>query len=145
MVTSRTALRKQQEVAKQLLQCRWLIIDEIQMVSAKQLAGFDCKLRALALASSPFTTTKQGMQRPFDGLNVLFSVDLWQFPPPDGGFLGDIPVEYIRNARTYTPTPSIAHGQSLLWSDDVETGSHGVTELQERERTKDVRLRSVQS
>ena len=70
------------------------------------------------------------MQRPFGGLNVLFSEDVWKLPPPDGRFLGDIPVEYIRNARKHAPTPSIAHGQSLLWSDDVETGIQGVTELQ---------------
>ena len=78
------------------------------------------------------------------GLNIIFSGDVWQLPPPDGGFLGDIPTEYIRNARKYTPSPSIAHGQSLLWSDDVETGVQGVTELVECERTKDLWLRSVQ-
>ena len=71
------------------------------------------------------------MQRPFGGMNVLFSGDVWQLPPPEGGCLGDIPVEYIRNARKYATTPCIAHGQSLLWSDDVETGLQGVTELQE--------------
>ena len=142
--TNSEDVRKQKEVAKQLLQCRWLIIDEISMVSARLLAEIDCKLRALARASSPFTKNKRGMQRSFGGLNVLFSGDVWQLPPPDGGFLGDIPVEYIRNARKYSPTPSIAHGQSLLWSDDVETGVQGVTELKECERTKDVWLRSVQ-
>ena len=78
------------------------------------------------------------MQRPFGGLNVLFSGYVWQLPPPDRGFVGDIPVEYIRNARTYSPKPSIAHGQSLLWSDDAETGIQGVTELKECERTKDI-------
>ena len=114
------------------------------MVSAILLAQIDCKLRALARASSPFTTNKHDMQRPFGGLNVLFRGDVWQLPPPDGGLLGGIPIEYIRNARKYAPTPSIVHGQSLLWSDDIETGIQGVTELQERERTKDVWLRSVQ-
>ena len=84
------------------------------------------------------------MQRPFGGFNGLFSGDCWQLPPPDGGCLGDIPVEYIRNARTYAPTPNIAHGQNLLWSDDTESGIQGVTELQECERNKDVWLRSVQ-
>ena len=87
---------------------------------------------------------EHGMQRPFGGLNVLFSGDCWQLSPPDGGFLGDIPVEHILNARKHAPTPSITHGQSLLWSDDIETGIQGVTELQECERTKDVWLRSVQ-
>ena len=52
---------------------------------------------------------------------------------------------YIQSARKSAPTPSIAHGRSLLWSDDIETGIQGVTELQECERTTDVWLRSVQS
>ena len=108
------------------------------MVGARLLADIDCKLRVLARAPSPFTKNS-GMQRPFGGLNVLFSGDVWQLPPPDGGFLGDIP-----NARKYAPTPNTAHGQSLLWCDDIETGIQGVTELQECERTKDVWLRSVQ-
>lgn len=142
--TSSLAVKKQQEVAKQLLQWRWLIIDEISMVSASLLADVDCKLRALARGTSPFTKNKQGKQHPFGGLNVVFSGDVWQLPPPDGGFLGDIPTEYIRNARRYTPSPSIAHGQSLLWSDDIQTGVHGVTELVECERTKELWLRSVQ-
>ena len=114
------------------------------MVSARLLADVDCKLRALSRASSPFIKNKQGAHYPFGGLNIVFSGDFWQLPPPDGGFLGDIPTEYIRNARKYTPSPSIAHGQSLLWSDDVETGVQGVTELVECERTKDLWLRSVQ-
>ena len=142
--TNSLELRKQQEMAKQLLQCRWLIIDEISMVSARLLADLDCKLRSLSRATSPFIKNKHGKHHPFGGLNIVFSGDFWQLPPPDGGFLGDIPTEYIRNARKYTPSPSIAHGQSLLWSDDDETGVQGVTELVECERTKDLWLRSVQ-
>ena len=46
--------RKHEEVAEQLLQWCWLIIDDIRMVSARLLADVDCKLRALAGASSPF-------------------------------------------------------------------------------------------
>ena len=76
---------KHEEVAKQLLQWRWLIIDEIRMVSARLLADVDCKLRALAGASSPFNKNKRGMQRPFGGLNVVLSGDCWRLPPPDGG------------------------------------------------------------
>ena len=87
---------------------------------------------------------KHGHQRPFGVLNVLFSGDFWQLPPPSGGFLGDIPSEYIRNARKYMPSPTVAHGQSLLWSDDIETGVQGVTELEECERTQDLWLRSAQ-
>ena len=132
-------------MAKQILQWRWLIIDEISRVGARLLADVDCKLRALSRGNSPFTKTKQGRQHPFGGLNVVFSSGFWQLPPPDGGFLGDLPTEYVRNARKYTPSPSIAHGQSLLWSDDDEVGVQGVTELVGCERTEYLWLRSVQN
>ena len=71
------------------------------------------------------------------------SGDMWQLEPPDGGFLGDIPTEYIQHARKFVALPTIAHGQSLLWSGDT-TGMQGVTELVECERCSDVWLRDVQ-
>ena len=83
------------------------------------------------------------MLRPFAGLNALFSGDVWQLPPPEGGFLGDIPFEYIHNSKQYAPAPSIAPGQSLMWSGPV-TGVQGVTELSVCERTDDLWLQSVQ-
>ena len=67
--------------------------------------------------------------RPFAGLNILCSGDVWQLSPPDGGLLGDIPCEFIQTRRTHFTTPTVAHGQSLLWS-DAPTGMTGVTELQ---------------
>ena len=81
--------------------------------------------------------------RPFAGLNILCSGDVWQLPPPDGGCLGDIPCELIQASRTYFPAPTAAHGQRLLRR-DAPTGMTGVTELQNGERTKDAWLRSIQ-
>ena len=83
------------------------------------------------------------MLRPFAGVNMLFSGDFWQLPPPEGGFLGDIPFEFIQNSRQYMPSPSISHGQSLLWS-GPDIGVQGVTELEHCERTSDLWLQSVQ-
>ncbi len=94
-------LKKQPDVAKQLLQWRWLIIDEISMVSAALLAEVDCKLRARARANSPFTKHKNAKIHQLGGLNIIMSGDLWQLPPPNGGFLGDIPEEFIRDARKF--------------------------------------------
>ena len=82
--------------------------------------------------------------RPFVGVNMLFRGDVWQLPPADGGFLGDIPFELIENSRLYAPAPSISHGQSLLGG-GPETGVQGVTELTLCERTSDEWLRSVQN
>ena len=71
------------------------------------------------------------------------SGDLWQLPPPDGGFVRDIPCEFIQASRTYFPAPTVVHGQSLLRSNAL-TGMTVVTELEKCERTKDVWSRSIQ-
>ena len=38
-----------------------------------------------------------------------------QLEPPDGGFLGAIPTDFIAGARKYAAGAGIAHGQSLVW------------------------------
>ena len=123
---------------------RWLIIDEISMVNARLLADIDHQLRNYYRHNSELAFTQKKVLRPFAGVNILFSGDFWQLPPPEGGFLGDIPFEYIQNSRQYAPSPSIAHGQSLVWS-GPDTGVQGVTELSFCERTDDVWLQSVQA
>ena len=64
--------------------------------------------------------------------------------PPEGGFLGAIPAEFIMAARKYSPAPSMAHGQSLIWGGD-EVGLQGVTELFKCERCDDAWLLEVQA
>ena len=135
-------LQKHMEVAKRVLQWRWLIIDEISMVSAKLLAQLDTKLRSVIREIGTHKVHNE-RSRPFGGLNVICSGDFWQLDPPDGGFLGAIPTEYILKARKYLPAPTIAHGQSLLWGGAVG-GMQGVHELTKCERCDDVWLREVQ-
>ena len=47
-------LQRHMDVAKKVLQWRWLFIDEISMVSAKLLADIDTKLRSLARDVDPY-------------------------------------------------------------------------------------------
>lgn len=105
----------QKAVGEQSLYWRWLIIDEFGMVGSSLLAEVDMKLRDVVVDVNPHKKTHSGHVRPFGGLNVLLSGDLWQLPPPSGGYLGNIPAEFIANARTYNPSATISHGQSLLW------------------------------
>ncbi len=58
-------------IAKRLLQWRWLIIDEISMVSAKLLAELDVKLRKVVREIGTAKIGEHGIDRPFGGLNVL--------------------------------------------------------------------------
>ena len=122
-------------VAQHVLQWRWLIIDEVSMISANFLAQIDMKLRDLV---RDLGTKKHGLDgdRPFGGINVIFSGDFWQLDPPDGAFLGAIPVEYMKRSRRYAAAPDVAHGQSIFWHRGPGC-VQGVTELTECVRTDD--------
>ena len=102
------------------------------------------KLRSTCRFIDKHALNADGSIKPFGGVNILCSGDFWQLPPPDGGFLGDIPQEYIENSRKFLPGPCISHGQSLVWSGPT-TGIQGVTELEVCERTRDEWLRCVQN
>ena len=136
--------KKDIESANAVLQYRWIIIDEISRVSAKLLADIDTQLRSLARYVYLYARDAKKQMRPVAGVNLLCSGDFWQLPPPEEGFLGDIPCEYIKASRKFTPAPNVAHGQSLVWS-GPKTGIQGVTELETCERTKDVWLTKVQN
>ena len=135
--------RRQTEVAKSVLQWKWLIIDEISMVSSQLLAEVDVKLRNIVRNLGTSKLSESGDVRPFGGINVLFVGDFWQLEPPRGGLLGNIPVQFIRRAKQYDPKPDAAHGESIFWG----VGEHsvqGVTELDECVRTEDPWLFEVQ-
>jgi len=142
-VSSEQEFQNHMEIAKKVLQWRWLIIDEISMVSSKLLAEIDVKLRDVIREAHTARQTTKGKVRPFGGLNVLCSGDLWQLEPPDGGFIGSLPCEFLQHGRKFDRQPTIAHGQSLFWGGG-ERGIQGVTELQKCERTADLWLLSVQ-
>jgi hypothetical protein len=100
-------IKSNQEVAEQSLYWRWLLIDEFGMVGASLLAEVDMKLRDVIVDVNPHKKSDLGHVYPFGGLNVLLSGDLWQLPPPSGGYLGNIPTEYIASARKYTPVVNL--------------------------------------
>ena len=138
------ANKKQIEVAKRVLQWRWLIIDEISMVSAKLLAEVDVRLRAAVRQVGTQKCGSDMIDRPLGGLNVLRCGDFWQLDPPEGGFLADIPTHVIQAGRKYKAAPTITHGQALFWSGPAN-GMQGVTELVQCERCEDKWLLEVQS
>ena len=127
------------EVAERFLYWRWLIIDEFGMVGAALLAEIDMKLRDLVVDVQSHKRGQDKRILPFGGLNVLLSGDLWQLPPPSGGFLGNIPAEFIKAARKHVPSATISHGQSLLWGghENKSWAFQGITELIQSERCRD--------
>ena len=134
---------RQAEVAKKVLQWRWLIIDEISMVNAKLLAEVDMKLRSIVRRIGTMKSTETGVDRAFGGINVLFAGDFWQLDPPSGTFLGSIPVDFMKRSRRFEANASTAHGQSIFWGRG-EGAVQGLTELTECMRCDDAWLREVQ-
>ena len=82
------------------------------------------------------------LQRPFGGLNIILSGDLWQLEPPTGTFLGALPTAMLEKG-SIRRGPTAAYGQLLVWG-GPDHGIQGVTELTICERTKDEWLRELQ-
>ena len=125
------------DTARRIALWRWLLVDEAGMVSARLLAQTDLRIQGAVPAAAQWKHDAAGNVRPFAGLNVLFSGDLWQLPPPEGGFLADLPEKLQAPGRASTSAPArdplVVHGQQIFWDNAVQ----GVTELTQRERCKD--------
>ncbi|CAK9115108.1 unnamed protein product [Durusdinium trenchii] len=88
------------DLSVQALRLRWLIIDEISMVSAELLARLELRCRELVRDLAPGKYAKERANaRPFGGLNVILAGDLWQLPPPRGTFLGEVPWEWLTQGK----------------------------------------------
>ena len=131
-------------LAKRVSRWRWLVVDEISMVSAKLLAQIDTKLRSLVHLHGTYKQGADGMDRPFGGLNVLFVGDFFQLDPPSKDIaICKVPDEEIRLAKAFAPAPTAAHGQQLFWG-GPSVGVQGVHELTTAWRCRDPWLLEVQ-
>ena len=78
------------EAHRRMAHWRWLILDEISLVDAKLLGQAEKELREVVPVSNPWKT-KNGQVRPFAGINVIFTGDFHQLPPPAGIYLAQVP------------------------------------------------------
>ena len=130
-------------LSSKALRWRWLIVDEISMVSAELLARLELCCRELVCDLAQSKDAKDAAYaRPFGGLNAILAGDMWQLPPPRGTFLGDVSWEWLTQCKTKKVAHTI-RGRELVWGGPAD-GIHGVTELVECERTRDFWLQSLQ-
>ena len=126
-----------ERLSKRHLATRWLIIDEISMVSAGLLAKVDMKLRdAVTESAHSYKVDAKGLSRSFGGMNVLFSGDFRQLDPPDGISLASVPKDLLWLNRSVPPAGDTLHGQQIFWGDS-NLSVRSVTELKEPWRCKD--------
>ena len=120
--------------AKRAAHWRWLFIDEISMVPANLFAKTEQRLRETKPAADRWKRAVDGKDRPFAGINVVLVGDFNQLPPPQGGYLADIPRHHLLGPNSSAKAPDVMAeaGRLLLW-EEIE----GVVELTERERCKD--------
>ena len=121
------------EAHKRMAHWRWLILDEISLVDAKLLGQAEKELREVVPVSNPWKT-KNDQVRPFAGINVIFTGDFHQLPPPAGIYLAQVPRAIRDPTGERAPENALGdHGKQIFWTGAVQ----GITELVDRERCKD--------
>ena len=86
---------------------RFVIIDEISMVSAEMLGAVESILKKVMRVRSGYKRRSDGSTRAFGGLNVLFFGDWWQLPPVGGTALFSNPLDARGTA---------AEGMDIFWA-----------------------------
>ena len=71
----------------------------------------DVKLRSVIRDIGTAKVGSDKRDRPFGGLNVIMCGDFWQLDPPDGGYLGSIPVEFIQSPNGGSWTGLVVGGR----------------------------------
>ena len=82
---------------------RFLLIDELSMVSAQLLRALEAVVRKVMRVRSGYKRRLDGSDRAFGGVNVLMFVDLWQ-------------QRLVAGSATFSnPCDCASSGLSLLW------------------------------
>ena len=124
------------QTAKRLAHCSWTFIDEISLAPATLLAKIAFRLQEAKPDADPFEVGPGYQPWPFGGVNVVAIGDFNQLPPVAGGYLADIPRNYLQTSNQdgggQAQDNLKLEGQRLMWKE-----FEGVVELTERQRWKD--------
>jgi hypothetical protein len=101
---------KKVAASQRIAQWRWLIIDEISMVSVNFLAELDMHLRQIMSDVSLMKKDIHRIDLAFGGINIILVGDFHQLDPPTGTPINAIPVSFVQKARQYAPGATDEHG-----------------------------------
>lgn len=115
---------------------RWIIMDEVSMISDELLGEFEAHITNAASATR-YTRRRDKTQRIFGGYNLLLVGDFWQLPPiPDSGALFLPPIPERRSSFRARRV------LNMFWSDDADSISF-LQELTIQKRVEDTWFNSV--
>jgi len=127
-IQSRTAGGKPKDINVVFLRCqslRWILIDEISMVSAELLFELQWRVSEAARPIGTYKFRPDKSPRPFGGFNILLFGDWWQLPPVQSTALFEQPSKAKQGAAF--------EGVQLLWA-RTRDSLRGVWELDESMR-----------
>ena len=87
---------------------RFVLIDEVSMVSAELLAALEAVVRKVVRVRCGYKRRQDGSDRPFGGINVLQFVDLWQQRPVGGTAI-------FSNPNDFAGAGSTSAGLNFFW------------------------------
>ena len=135
-----------QKAMEKLGVLRFLLIDEIFMLSAQFLAEVEQAFRRRVPDGSPFKRNHAGEAFSFGGVNITMFGDMYQLDPPDNAFpLYTVPSELLPEdtaSKAKSRNPLVSQGLHLLWGRD-EWSCNGLTELTQPYRCQDPWWNSV--
>ena len=116
---------------------RFLIIDEVFMLSSKFFAEVEQAISRKTSEASFFRRSPDGMSYSFGGSNVTLVGDMYQLDPPDNSFpLYSIPHSLVSEAAQTKKHPLVTHALEIMWGHGEQSIS-GMTELDEPYRCRD--------
>jgi hypothetical protein len=96
---------------------RFVVIDEISMVSAQLLGTLELILNKAVRKKSGYKMRPDGTERPFGGINMILLGDFWQLPPVSGTPL-------CAHCDDVAEGGIAEHGYRMLW----EQSANGIQE-----------------
>ena len=108
---------------------RWLVLDEISTVGLEVLGTLEKKVAQATRTKGTWKNNGKGEARPFGGLNLILTGDLWQFPPVKATAI-------FQNPFAGGTSCQVAGLQKVLWS-RTESGIHALFELTTEQRCVD--------
>ena len=108
---------------------RWILVDETSTVGLEILATVEKKLQQSIRDRDTWKLRPGGEKRPFAGLNLILTGDLWQFPPVKATAIFQNP--FVENGSF-----QVAALQKLFWTRGTKAMQH-LFELTKEQRCED--------